>query len=357
MKMKIDLHYGMDPPFGPSTHEEEGIGGTENFITYSAEYLSRAGHQVRVFNKIQSPIQDWYPLDHFEPDEDRDVLMSFRTREVFEQRPNARLKVIALADTESHGLGDAVRDRLIDLVMFVGQWQAHKIASEENIPPERYVVTSNGVSMARFDALRKQAPHSPGKCVHLSTPERGLSPLLDVWPAIQEAVPNARLNLFSSFLGWRMSDDDNADMCRDIYQRVKNLQEAGYQIINWQHVNAAQMRHHLLSARLFLYPTRHFNETCCISAIEAAAAGVPIVATARAALMERVRHEETGYLVGGEGEEHDAYFIKRAVHLLKDDDTWSKFSAQSVEMARLYDYANLVNEWIQRWSSEITLRG
>ena len=160
--MKIDLHYGMDPSFGPGDHKRVGIGGTESFITYAAEYLARAGHEVRVYNKVINPTRKihnvpdlppgvqtavgvtWYPLSYFDPDEARDVLVSFRTREVFEDLNslcNTKLTVLILADTESYGLGELVEAGAIDLVTFVSQWQADKIGREENLLPENTIVS------------------------------------------------------------------------------------------------------------------------------------------------------------------------------------------------------------------------
>lgn len=356
--MKIDLHYGMDPSFGPDTHETAGIGGTENFITYSAEYLARAGHEVRVYNKVQRETKaenhTWYPLTHFKAEEPRDVLMSFRTRDLFEQDLgiDAGLTVIALADTESHGLGDAVRNEAIDLVIFVSQWQANKISGEESIPIENGLVSSNGVAMERFDALREHVERVPGKCIHLATPERGLEPLLDIWPGIQTRYPDASLHLFSSFKGWRVNETDNASMCHGIYERIDKLMNEGFAIINHQHAPAPEIRRHLLESQLYLYPTRHFNETCCISALEASAAGVPIIATARAALNERVEHCHTGYLVQ-EGFGHDESFTGLIVRTLYNQEHWRQLSEASVEMARRYDYARLVQDWTERFEKEL----
>lgn len=358
--MKIDLHYGMDPSFGPDTHEKYGIGGTENFITYSAEYLALAGHEVRVYNKIPTQAQagnaTWYPLAQFAPFDERDVLLSFRTPEVFARPFRAKLAAIALADTESHGLGDLVRDGALDLVMFVSKWQANKIRQEERILAERRMVTSNGVSMRRFDEMRGDIRRVPGKCIHFATPERGLEPLLDIWPAIQERVPRAELHLFSSFKGWRVNDADNRQMCGGLYERIEQMIGEGARIVNHQHVNAPAIRRHLLESQLYLYPTRWFDETCCISALEAAAAGVPIVATARAALNERVNDCRTGYLIR-EREGHDYEFAEMAIKLLSDTSTRKRMSEASVEMARRYDYARLVGKWVERWQHEIAFRG
>lgn len=368
--MKIDLHYGMDPSFGPDTHEGVGIGGTENFVIYASEYLARAGHEVCVYNKIVKPtwkaysVPDlspetgvmWYPLSHFDPDEARDVLVSFRAREVFEDfmaLGSTKLTVLILADTESYGLGELVKAGAVDLVTFVSQWQADKISREENLLPKNTMVSSNGVAMELFDAERRQIGRIRGKCIHLGTPERGLEPLLDIWPEIQHRVPHAELHLFSSFLGWRTTEAENEEMCKDIYARIAQMVAGGAQIVNHKHAPAPTIRRHLLESQLYLYPTRYFDETCCISALEASAAGVPILATKRAALAERVKSGLTGYLFW-ERERHDKLFAEMAIKLLYNLPAWEKMSQASVAMARRYDYAVVVRDWLERWERELT---
>lgn len=359
--LSIDLHYQSGPPFGPNTHETQGIGGTENFATYAAEYLARRGHLLRFYNQIQAECRvdylgggsvHWCNLAAFNLATRRDVLISFRFRDVFKGGANARLKVLMLADTESVGLGDQVRAGQIDLVGFVGEWQRRKIALEEGIPDQYHLQTSNGVALERFDTQRGLFKREKGRCVHLSTPERGLPYLLEIWPFIEARVPWATLHLFSSFKGWGVSDDHNLRMTEAIYEDIEDLRAQGYHIINHTHASGAQIREHLLRSELFLYPTRHFDETCCISAIEAAAAGVPIVATARGALTERVDQFGTGYLVP-DVDGHDRYFAAKAIGLLLNQDLWNHMSAASVQKARGYDYAAIVEAWERRFRREL----
>jgi glycosyltransferase involved in cell wall biosynthesis len=358
--MKIDFYYGMDPSFGPTTHEERGVGGTENFLTHASEYLARVGHEIRVYNKvIQLEYSEqgvpWANISTLNYNEPRDVLWALRARDVFQTPlPHTRLKCLYLADTESYGLGDDVREGRIDLAMFVGQWQADKIMAEEVLKERNCMVTSNGVALEKYDG--ENCDRVAGKCIHMATPERGLEPLLDMWPAIQEAVPYAELHLFSSFKGWGVTDVDNRAMCEGLYKRVVELQEQGYKIFNYEHGNAGEIRKQLMTSELYLYPTRHFSETNCMCALEASASGVPVIATARAALIERVIDEWTGYLFE-EDENHDANFIAATVKLLKDADLWRKMSANSVNYARVYDYEQLAWQWQHRWNYEIALRG
>lgn len=263
--MKIDLHYSNNPPFTDSDYEEKGLGGTEGFIVQVARELAM-GHDVTVYNR--SPVEMpsnrifWTNIRRFEPQEDRDILISFRMREVFEENPKG-FKVIILADTESVGLGDQVREGKVDLVMFVSQWQKDKIATEEGIPEENCMVASNGIRLSEFanDKFEKV----PGMCIHTSTPERGLAELLDIWPKLQVMIPGdqATLHLFSSFYGWGMSEEQNWEWCRDTYGLAERLNAEGRNVVNHIHVSAPELREFQLQSQLFLYPTR-FKETCCL---------------------------------------------------------------------------------------------
>lgn len=361
-RLLIDLHYQSDPPFDPHTHEKRGIGGTENFVTYAAEYLARAGHKVRVYNRLTEPKEHlypkaysstyWMPMGHFKPEDPRDVLISFRFRDVFQTPPNARLKVLMLADTESVGLGEDIGAGRIDMAGFVSNWQREKIAREEAIPPEACYTTSNGINMELWDADRPRYDRVPGKCIHIATPERGLTYLMDIWPEVQKRIPRASLHLFSSFRGWGVSEEDNEAMAAQAYQEIATLQAQGANVINHKHAGAAEIRRHMLESEAYLYPTRHFDETCCISAIEAAAAGVPIVATARAALNERVVQARTGYLVQ-DVDGHNNLFTAMIIRTLLNPGFWHLLSNNAVKYARGYHYETIIGEWIQEFNARL----
>lgn len=353
MPLKIDLHYQSDPPFNANTHETIGVGGTENFIIYSAEYLARLGHDVTVYNRLsvsetshhEGARVNWRSLPEFKRTDQRDVLISFRFRDVFDQDlSHTRLRVMMLADTESHGLGDQVRAGRVDLVGFVSRWQKEKIQAEEGIPEENALLTSNGVAMALFDRDRCNVQRVRGKCIHLATPERGVTYLLNMWKEIQTRVPHASLHLFSSFFGWGVTEGDNAAMAGPLYAQIKELQAQGLSIINHKHAGAAEIRKHLLESEAYLYPTRHFDETCCISAIEAAAAGVPIVATCRAALAERVLTYQTGFLIPDD-DGHDHEFMAAVIRTLLNPVKWADMSEKAVDFARFFDYDAIVDRW------------
>ncbi len=361
--MKIDMYYPMGGAFGPQTHKTVGVGGTENFIINASRHLARLGHTVTVYNNRKSGALGeegtlWRSTGLFYPFEERDVLWGFRAKEVFTDfgpLDGTKLTALYLADTESHGLGQLVHDECLDLAMFVGKWQAEKIMEEEELAPKNVMITSNGVVMHEFNEARARVERVPGKCVHMATPERGTEPLLDLWPVIQAQVPTAELHLYSSFLGWMMSPEDDARMSEALYDRVRDMQGAGMKIINHKHGSADEIQNALASARLYLYPTRWFDETNCMCVLEASAAGTPSIVTGRAALLERVVSGTTGYVIE-DGTFHDNDFAANTIRLLEDDRTWRWMSKASIEKAWPYDYEVLAESWVERWGHEIALR-
>lgn len=367
--MNIALHYDNAPPFTLNDHEEKGIGGTENFACYVAKALVKAGHTVSFFNRADLAPTDMDGVTmanvfHFKPETPYDVLVSFRMREVFQEDLGAKLKVLILADTESYGLGDDVRAGKIDVVMPVGAWQRDKIAGEEGLEGHAcWMDGSNGIDKAEFPGF-SPSERKIGMCIHTSTPERGLSLLLDVWPRIQNSTVltergiNPELHLFSSFLGWGISPEDNEASCADWYPRIAQMVHEGARIINHKHASRDTLRQYQRRADAFLYHT-NFNETYCISLTEAMASGaIPIVSN-RAALSERIIDGISGTIVGDR--DHDAgdagaktTFVEKAVSTL--------FLAESVknrmrEMARdtalRHDYGKLVPEWARIWEARI----
>ncbi|TMI70092.1 MAG: N-acetyl-alpha-D-glucosaminyl L-malate synthase BshA [Bacteroidetes bacterium] len=98
-----------------------------------------------------------------------------------------------------------------------------------------------------------------------------------------------------------------------------------------------QMEDILAIADLFLLPSEY--ESFGLAALEAMAAGVPVVSSNAGGLKEINIDGETGYMahVG------DVLSMSRkALDILKDDDTLNVFKKKAAEHARKYDIANIV---------------
>lgn len=367
--MKFILHYSNMPVFTVAEHAEKGLGGTENFACYVSKFLQYEGHEVSFYNhtNIEPTMINnikWANLSYFDPSEPADVLISFRMREVFNDHLAAKLKVLILADTESAGLGDYVRTSKIDVVMAVSKWQMDKIAQEEDLVNHPcWMLGSNGIDADEFAGYN---PHNKvkGMCIHYSTPERGLTHLLSVWPHIERKAREytnvqPTLELFSSFRGWGTNEEDNENMCRELYEEIERLKVAGYSINNHKHSGANVLRQYQLRADLFLYPT-NFNETYCISLTEAMAAGIVPIVSPRAAMGERLVDSISGYYAGDRATpditypENQAQFIAATVTALwLSDNVKNSMRRAARETAMKHSYAIIVPEWVREWERRI----
>lgn len=356
--MKIAMLYPNAPKFLLNTHDEQGLGGSESGFTRTVQYLSRRGHEVYVFNQspLPAPIEyapnlHWLDISSFKPREPYDVVYSLRHREPFQSDVNAKLKVLFLADTESHGLGDDVKQGRINLVMSVSHWQKEKIQSEEGIPNDYWIVTSNGVDGKQYSDDVKRAP---GRCLFTATPERGLANLLDVWPRIRQEVPDATLHLYSSFIGWGHTRSENEQMLYDLYYRISNMADQG--VVNYQHAKPSELATAQLEATAYLYPS-DFYETCCMSVLESMYRGTIPVVTGRAGLLEKVVPNVTGFTVppyGGDTARYQKVFVDRAVDVLTMDPiARHRMSMNCRSFAEQFTYDVLVGGWEREWQERL----
>ena len=84
----------------------------------------------------------------------------------------------------------------------------------------------------------------------------------------------------------------------------------------------------------------HRDETYCLAAAEATAAGVPIVTLGTGSLSERVRDGETGFIARNRDE-----FIARTAALLSDDALWSVMHRNCLSESSLKTWDARVEEW------------
>ncbi|GAG96811.1 unnamed protein product, partial [marine sediment metagenome] len=103
----------------------------------------------------------------------------------------------------------------------------------------------------------------------------------------------------------------------------------------------------LAASTLVLYPTE-FPEVSCISMMEAAACGTPVVATRYAALEETVADTETGVLIPGDpqSEEYQAAFTEAVEKLLGDPVRYAEISAAARRRVETrYQWKDVAAEW------------
>lgn len=181
-------------------------------------------------------------------------------------------------------------DSLVDhWIAVCEQLKDHLLTKHNSPPPEKWSIVPLGCDPSWY----KEGPRVPGRVVWTSSADRGLHLLLQEWPKIKAAVPEANLRVFYNFnYGGIMSVEPNnmenhphviemAQRARYMVDAMKKLKPLGVEHVG--SISRDRMAEELSSAMVLAYPvsTVAFSEGFSVSILESCAAGVcPIISAA-----------------------------------------------------------------------------
>jgi glycosyltransferase involved in cell wall biosynthesis/tetratricopeptide (TPR) repeat protein len=339
--------------FDGKTPRAQGLGGTESAIVYLAEALVRRGHRCVVLNGCDAPVSvhgveyaRWETLPVRSVSDRPDVLVGVRFWETIGRARFAPLQILWTGDAFDQpfltGLADPARRREIDLFMLQSTWQIESFRTHHGLPASRIVRTALGT--AASSATDADAPGNtrmrPRRLAYASTPFRGLDVLLDVFPRIRAAVPDAELEIFSSMSVYGVSASDDRAQFAAIYDKAR---QPGVTLVGSlpQLELAARLQH----ARALAYPN-HYAETFCIAAAEAQAAGCAVVTSQLGALPETVG--PGGVCIPGSPQDaaYREAFVAACIGLLRDDEQWHAVSERArANAATNYSWPSIAAHW------------
>ena len=165
-----------------------------------------------------------------------------------------------------------------DWYVFNSHWNHEKFRMMFGLPHHKCIVIKNGI-----EEIQKSKPYEKGKpikIIHQNTPWRGLSVLLGAMQLVKN--PLISLDVYSSTEVYgKAFYDHNDHHYHDLYNQAKKLPNVNY--IGYK--PNEYIKEHLKDYRLFVYPSI-WEETSCISLLEAMAAGLYCVTTNYGALYE-----------------------------------------------------------------------
>jgi tetratricopeptide (TPR) repeat protein/glycosyltransferase involved in cell wall biosynthesis len=326
------------------SYKHQGLGGSESALIYMAQELARANKQVVVFCRTETP--GMYAGVYYEKLEKLaafiqftiiDVFISVRSPEIFQLPIKARVKALWIHDAADQPhllpLHEAEIRDAIDCYITLSEWQTRGLLQTFKIPKEKIFISRNGVRRQFFKTYRSRRKK---RLVYTSTPFRGLEILLKLFPEIRKEIHDVELYVYSSMEIYGISKKDDQDRFGHIYERC---QQPGVTLVG--SLPQKELARELMKAKVFVYPNI-FDETSCIAALEAQAAGLPAVVSQKGALPETVIHGKSGFTVLDEKE-----FVARVVSLLKNDNEWSLMSAFARErVMEKFCWDVIATEWI-----------
>lgn len=277
------------------TVEQKGMGASEKSIVQIASALAQDYRRVEVFGPV--PNEDVYrgvrywPKSHLRYVTEGKVVVSRSpgfAPKVDELIGRKHPKILWLQDAWYPDLTKASAENY-ETIVVVSEWHKQAMHERHGVPLEKFTVLYNPVD-ARF--YQKKLERKRDRFVYCSSPDRGLIPLLKMWPRILEKLPEATLEIF---YGWRGCEKLGINGEASWVQRYETARRA-FEKLRYQKgvfvhdmVDPTTLADAFLSSGVWAYPVTNFHETCCTSALEARAAGCVPVCPPLAALSETAR--------------------------------------------------------------------
>ena len=218
-----------------------------------------------------------------------------------------------------------------DWYVFNSNWNFEKFTQAFGLPTEKCLVIKNGVdTIEPIPTIYKKG--DPIKIIHHCTPWRGLSVLLGAMQLVKN--PLITLDVYSSTEVYGKSfHDQTDDQYKALYDQARQLPNVNY--IGYK--PNEYIKQHLKDYRLFVYPSI-WEETFCISLIEAMAAGLYCVSTNYGALFET-------------GAEFPMYipYSNNYESLARKFAAGIEVAAQSLEAPGIQDHLKMQKDYVNRF--------
>jgi glycosyltransferase involved in cell wall biosynthesis len=276
------------------TPYNEPLGGTESAICYFVEEMKLRNHEIVFFNKIsEEKIIDGVPhvpaasyMSYITKNKiDFDIIIvSCMIHELFQLKITINNPNILYCLWTGHDI-DQVPSKLfddtkardmVDLFIFVSNWQRERYVRKWNIPYYKTLVMKNGIGKPFEKYLTTPLNKVTDTLSYCSIPWRGLVLLDPIFKQIKEKVPNSVLKVFSGMNIYRTPDDTGLDL-----SFLKNTP----QIVYNEGVSQTTLAKELSTIEYLTYPNI-FPETSCITVLQAMACGCLVVTSDLGALRE-----------------------------------------------------------------------
>jgi tetratricopeptide (TPR) repeat protein len=216
-------------------------------------------------------------------------------------------------------------------IMVLCKWHKNFVQDYYKLPDDMFYVTRNAIDEKRF-VNRDLVQKTPFRFIYTSSPDRGLSEALNLFPSIKEKYPQATFEIFCDRRFINGYDIEKIESMKD------------YVNLNGR-VSQEQLSIELLKSDVWFYPTI-FDETYCISAVEAQAAGCLCVSISRGSLSEIIA--DRGVLVSDSNRKK---LLPKMFEVLDNPDQKDKIVNRAKQWAMKQTFESLTNDWIALFTS------
>lgn len=232
----------------------------------------------------------------------------------------------------------------IEKIVFVSHWQAEKFREKFNIPGYKTEVIKNAFIADYRRNISKKKDSDIIKICYTSTPWRGLNILLDAWEI--DPPENCELHIFSSTKIYGSDFSTSEDhKYHELYERATSLKGVVYR----GNISNELLRKELTEFDILAYPCT-FEETSCISVIEALSAGLRVITSNIGALPETTEGWARMYPFYMDDTRHANIFsniLKEEIELFRSGDIVPHLRQQLLSYAPKWNWDEREKDWIK----------
>lgn len=356
---------------------ERGIGGREGAMIFLSREWARNGHEVTSFvnvdqgrrfaevseERIEPSIyvsregyHEYVPLNLTRPilaNFDYDVAIAWECPSVFDDdRINERigLKVVEMQVAHLSTKETLAAEENCDYLAALSEWHGQFLLHSGLSFDENHVkIFPNGVDITRYpeeefqQKLGRKIGNNP-KFVYSSSPDRGLWYLLQMWPYIRKEFPEAELFVCYGVKKWtehlKWAHVRSGEMALEINRLMTQPGVHDLDKIGQSKLSRLQME-----ADAWIYPldSLQSTETGCITAVENAAAGNPIITTSCDCMEDEFGKIGTIIDLPFDAEE----FSQKTIDVLRDQELIEYQREIGRDFAESRDWRLIGEKWLQ----------
>lgn len=332
--------------WGPDTIDTKGMGGSEEAVVHLSRELDKLGWHVVVFatpshNFTMDNGVEWKQYWEFNPRDEFDVLIGWRSPWFFDAELKARKKYLWLHDVVEKEEFTPKRVENIDRVIFVSKYHADQY--KDVIPNKKRFASGNGISSTAFDKYDKKFKRDPYRMIYMSANERGLRILYDIWKDVKKEVPQATLDVY---YGWDSFDAINRDNPERMMWKAQMVEKANQLdgVTERGRIGQDDLVKEIFKSGVWSYPT-FFPEVNCITAQKAMAGGAIPVTSDFACLKDLVSYGEQIPMNKFEDQDVEKY-KNHLISWLKSPHRQNGIRKEMQTWAReKFDWSNTAKQW------------
>lgn len=349
--MKIAFFSSYLLPIHAKTLDEKPLGGTETGVIRLAAALDQLGHDVTVFTTHEAPPPSkprYLPLKDLKTSGEFDVFIGMRDWIPLVQEIKAKRKMLWVTDSydvfHTFGIGDKRVAKRIDTLLTVSRWQAQTLAAYSDFPLQKAFVIGNGIEI---DLFKGSEVRHPKRLIYSSTPHRGLIHIPLLFTELKKRHNDLEIHIFSGYQVY------GAPSSMGAYEQLKIQLEAMPDVHFRGNITQKELAREFMKSSILFYPC-NYEETFCITALEAQAAGCVVVTSKHSALPETVG--DAGLLIPGKpgSPEYNSAFIDATDELLKKPELLKQLSERGIARAKTRSWMDVAKHFDQYLKSQET---